>query len=67
MIRIHKKCAQNFATISQSVSHPSGRSCTTQLLHVFGYFIHCLDKAESVDIIRLDFQKAFDSVPHYVG
>jgi len=41
-----------------------GRSCATQLLHVLDYFSNHLDKGESVDIIYLDFQKAFDLVPH---
>ena len=41
-----------------------GRSCTTQLLHVLDYFTQHLDNGNSVDVIYLDFQKAFDSVPH---
>ena len=41
-----------------------GRSCTTQLLYVLDYFTHHLDQGDSVDVIYLDFQKAFDSVPH---
>ena len=41
-----------------------GRSCTTQLLQVLDYFTQHLDKGDSVDVIYLDFQKAFDSVPH---
>ena len=41
-----------------------GRSCTTQLLHVIDYFTKHLDEGYSVDVIYLDFQKAFDTVPH---
>ena len=41
-----------------------GRSCSTQLLHVLDYLTYHLDKGYSIDIIYLDFQKAFDSVPH---
>ena len=41
-----------------------GRSCTTQFLHVLDYFTHHLDCGYSVDVIYLDFKKAFDSVPH---
>ena len=41
-----------------------GRSCATQLLHVLDYFTRHLDNGDSVDVIYLDFQKAFDSVPH---
>ena len=40
------------------------RSCTTQLLHVLDYFTQHLDNGNPVDVIYLDFQKAFDSVPH---
>jgi len=41
-----------------------GRSCTNQFLHVLDYFTHCLDCGHSVDVIYLDFKKAFDSAPH---
>ena len=41
-----------------------GRSCTTQLLYVLDYFTKHLDRGELIDVIYLDFQKAFDSVPH---
>ena len=41
-----------------------GRSCTTQLLHVLDYFTKHLHKGYSVDVIYLDFLKAFDTVPH---
>ena len=41
-----------------------GRSCTTQLLYVLDHFTKHLDKGEPIDVIYLDFQKAFDSVPH---
>ena len=37
---------------------------TTQLLYVLDYFTQHLDQGDSVDVIYLDFQKAFDSVPH---
>ena len=42
----------------------SGRSCTTQLLTALDYWSESLDKGYSVDIIYLDFRKAFDVVPH---
>ena len=41
-----------------------GRSCAIQLLHVLDYFTNHLNKGESVDVIYLGFQKAFDSVSH---
>ena len=41
-----------------------GRLYTTQLLYVLDHFTKHLDKGEPIDVIYLDFQKAFDSVPH---
>lgn len=41
------------------------RSCITQLLEVMEDFTKMIDRGEDIDIIYLDFKKAFDSVPHY--
>ena len=41
-----------------------GRSCTTQLLIAMDYWTKALEQRIPVDIIYLDFKKAFDSVPH---
>ena len=41
-----------------------GHSCTMQLLHVMDIITSSLDHGLSVDVIYLDLQKAFDSVPH---
>ena len=40
------------------------RSCVTQLIQVLDEWTHILDMGREVDVIYLDFQKAFDSVPH---
>jgi hypothetical protein len=40
------------------------RSCVSQLIEVVEYISSRLDQGKSVDIIYLDFKKAFDSVPH---
>ena len=40
------------------------RSCESQLLLCIDDIASSLDKGEQVDIILLDFQKAFDKVPH---
>ena len=41
-----------------------GRSCVTQLLSVLHNLGSSLDAGDEVDVIYLDFSKAFDSVPH---
>ena len=41
-----------------------GRSCVTNLLAFLNKVTTCSDAKESVDIIFLDFARAFDKVPH---
>ena len=40
------------------------RSCTTNLIEFYNTVISDYDKRNSVDLIYLDFEKAFDTVPH---
>ena len=42
----------------------ANHSCATQLINVLDQWTLALDSGNSVDIIYLDFQKAFDRVPH---
>lgn len=42
----------------------SGKSCLTNLLEFFEYVTSEVDQGEDVDVIYLDFSKAFDKVPH---
>ncbi|MEW8545255.1 MAG: reverse transcriptase family protein [Candidatus Thiodiazotropha sp.] len=42
----------------------AGKSCTTQLLEFMEEITEALDRGDDVDVIYLDFQKAFDKVPH---
>ena len=42
----------------------NGRSCLTNLLEFFHHMFSAFDKSRAVDIIYLDFKKAFDKVPH---
>ena len=41
-----------------------GRSCELQLLRIVNEWTLCLDERKPTDILYLDFQKAFDKVPH---
>ena len=41
-----------------------GRSCLTNLLTFLDKVTGCIDTGKSVDVIFLDFAKAFDKVPH---
>ena len=42
----------------------SKRSCLTNLLIFLNFSGKMLDSAKAVDVLYLDFQKAFDKVPH---
>jgi len=42
----------------------SGRSCLTNLLEVLESWTRILDSGYGVDVIYLDYKKAFDTVPH---
>ena len=41
-----------------------GLSCTSQLIHLFHTWASALDKGKTSDVVSLEFEKAFDSVPH---
>ena len=41
----------------------SGHSCVTQLLEVIEIWSKAIDNKDNIDVIYLDFRKAFDSVP----
>ena len=41
----------------------AGRSCLTNLLEVFEDWNQCLDEGYGIDVIYLDYRKAFDTVP----
>ena len=41
-----------------------GRSCLTNLLETFESWTRALDEGYGIDVIYLDYRKAFDTVPH---
>ena len=41
-----------------------GRSCLTNLLEFFEEVTRKVDEGKAVDVVCLDFSKAFDKVPH---
>jgi len=42
----------------------SGQSCLTNLLEAFDAWTRLLDKGYEIDVIYLEYQKAFNTVPH---
>ena len=40
------------------------RSCVTQLIEVYDKLTELIDDGNSIDVVYLDFKKAFDSIPH---
>ena len=43
-----------------------GRSCLTNLISVYDLVTHLVDEGKAVDVVYLDFSKAFDTVSHSI-
>ncbi len=54
----------NCSLLNRQYGFISGRSISLQLLEVLDKWSEALDNGESIDVIYMDFQKAFDVVPH---
>ena len=44
----------------------NGRSCLTNLISSYDKVIRLVDEGKAVDVVYLDFSKAFDTVPHNI-
>jgi len=42
----------------------TGRSTTTQLLHIMDIWTECLENGGQIDVIYTDLEKAFDKISH---
>ena len=67
--KILKGCIEEYFAINgifQDSQHGfrRGRSCQTNLLEFMEFITDSIDRGEPVDIVYLDFSKAFDKVPH---
>ena len=63
-IRLVLHLRENNILSPQQYGFVSGRSTSLQLLHLLNTLTRVLDKGREVDVIYMDFQKTFDSVPH---
>ena len=61
-IILHMK--ENHLFTSKQYGFISGRSTSLQLLEVLDKWTEALDRGESIDCVYMDYQKAFDTVPH---
>ena len=64
---IRKHIFNHVKSVISSKQHgfTTGRSCLSNLLESLDRVFDMIAEGESVDIFYLDFQKAFDTVPHY--
>jgi len=69
MESVIKSVLTEFANVNHLVTYyqhgfRKGRSCLTKLLESFEVWTDALDCGYGIDILYLDYSKAFDTVPH---
>ncbi|XP_065680623.1 uncharacterized protein LOC136094554 [Hydra vulgaris] len=62
--KLKKYLYENNIVANQQHGFVKNRSCTTHLLENLVYIKRNVDQGIPVDVVLLDFKKAFDSVPH---
>ena len=65
LIRLHVMNHVRTAITNKQHGFLSGRSCLSNLLEALDLIFDMIANGETVDIFYLDFQKAFDTVPHF--
>ena len=56
--------AQNNLFCEEQHGFRSMISYETQLFTIIEHWTRCIDNSQNIDVVCLDFQKAFDKVPH---
>ena len=62
--RLVKHLEENSLIRESQHGFRKGRSCLTNLLTFLDKVTGCIDSGNSVDVVFLDFTKAFDKIPH---
>ena len=52
--------------IMRTIWFMKGRSCLTNLISCYDQVTCLVDEGKAVDVVYLDFTKAFDTVPHSI-
>ena len=60
-----ERMEENLLFTSNQHGFRKGKSCVTQLLETLNDWTVNIDKGNGTDVIYLDFQKAFVTVPHH--
>ncbi|XP_076464018.1 uncharacterized protein LOC143296118 [Babylonia areolata] len=59
----NKSVEETWKTIKDEIQK-AGKSCVTNLLEALDDWTRLIDSGSSIDVVYMDFQKAFDTVPH---